>query len=111
MIFKMKYFSLIIFFTLSFCAFNVEAQEKTRRKKKFKPSKVVINEVFFHDEQDPFTYKRERYILEWIEIFNGTSKSIYLRDYFLTDNLDSLSKWEINPINSRNDWLKKKKFF
>jgi hypothetical protein len=106
----MKYFWLYLVCILTFTSIEVVAQ-KSERKKKFKPSSVCINEIYFHQENDAFTYRREYLILEWIEIFNGTSETIDLKDYFLTDNLDSLSKWAIHPISQRYEQLKKKKFF
>jgi hypothetical protein len=106
----MKYIPLVILIILSLSSLEVNAQKK-ERKKKIKPSSVCINEIFLHNDQNPFSYKREWHILEWVEIFNGTSRPIYLKDYFLTDDLHLLSKWPINPINGGYAWLKKKKTF
>jgi hypothetical protein len=106
----MKHFSLILFFVFSIACLEVTAQKKSG-KKKFKASKVCINEVYLYKEDDKFNYRNDWHILEWIEIFNGTSKTIYLKDLFLTDDPANLTKWSISPRNRKLILLKKKKFF
>jgi hypothetical protein len=107
----MKYFTFTLLFILSFASFKAEGQ---KRNKKFKPSKVCINEVYLHEEdqdENKNSSYSAGYYLQWIEIFNGSPEGIYINDYFLTDDLDSLSKWPIRPINRKYALVKKKKFF
>ena len=32
--------------------------------------------------------------VDWIEVFNYSSDSVFLADYFLSDNPDNLDKWQ-----------------
>jgi hypothetical protein len=106
----MKQVSLILLFALSITCLEVRAQKKSVREK-FKPSKVCINEVYLYNQDDKWNYRSTRHILEWIEIFNGTSKSIYLKDLFFTDDPNNLSKWPVIPRNKKIALIKKKKTF
>jgi hypothetical protein len=106
----MKYFSLIILLAISLTSLDMTAQKKEGQKK-VKPSKVYINEINLFGKDGNSNYSNGRGAYEWIEIFNGTSLTINIQDFFLTDDLNEPSKWVINPIHRNNIWLKKKRFF
>ena len=36
---------------------------------------------------------------DWIEIFNGDNKAVYLGDLYLTDNFSNPGKWQLPAIS------------
>ena len=59
---------------------------------------IVINEFLASNSsinQDPDFGS----FSDWIEIYNGTESSINLGGYYLTDNLEDSTKWQI-PVNT-----------
>jgi hypothetical protein len=52
------------------------------------PGDIVINEVLSHSDSNPYDY-------DWIELHNTTGSSIEIGGWFLSDNDDNLTKYEI----------------
>lgn len=56
-------------------------------------SELVINE-FMADNENTI-YDQNASFEDWIEIFNNTNDSIYLGDYFLTDDVTDPTQWRL----------------
>ena len=52
------------------------------------PGSIVINEVLSHSDGNPYDY-------DWIELHNTTGSSIEIGGWFLSDNDNNLTKYEI----------------
>jgi len=52
------------------------------------PGSIVINEVLSHSDGNPYDY-------DWIELHNTTDSSIEIGGWFLSDNDNNLTKYEI----------------
>ena len=60
-------------------------------------STIVLNEVMAHtDYHDPLNPRQESN--DWIELYNVTSASINLDNWYLSDDLDALKKWAVPAI-------------
>jgi hypothetical protein len=60
-------------------------------------STVVLNEVMAHtDYSDPLNPQQESN--DWIELYNVTSASVNLHNWYLSDDIDDLKKWAISAI-------------
>ncbi|MHC4565178.1 MAG: lamin tail domain-containing protein, partial [Planctomycetota bacterium] len=60
-------------------------------------STIVLNEVMAHtDYSDPLNPQQESN--DWIELYNMTSASVDLRNWYLSDDIDDLKKWAIPTI-------------
>jgi len=58
---------------------------------------LFINE-FMADNEETVTDEHGNYS-DWIEIYNGDNKEIYLGDLYLTDNFDNPGKWQLPGIS------------
>lgn len=62
---------------------------------------LVINELQASNENTQFDEAAE--YDDWIEIYNNTNENIDLTGYFLSDNKDTLTKWQIPSQNIASD--------
>ena len=58
---------------------------------------LFINE-FMADNKETVADEIGNYS-DWIEIYNGDNKTVYLGDLYLTDNFDNPDKWQLPAIN------------
>lgn len=54
---------------------------------------MADNEETAADEHGTFS--------DWIELYNGDSRDVFLGDYYLTDNLNDPDKWRLPPVTIR----------
>ncbi|MBN1696002.1 MAG: CotH kinase family protein [Spirochaetales bacterium] len=66
-----------------------------RKKEKFRPS-VTISEVMASNRTTLIDDRGE--FSDWIELHNSSDHYIYLKNYGLSDDIDSLSKWRFGDV-------------
>jgi hypothetical protein len=57
---------------------------------------LFINE-FMADNEETVADEHGTYS-DWIELYNGDTRDVFLGDYFLTDNFDDPDKWKLPPV-------------
>jgi len=60
---------------------------------------LFINE-FMADNEETITDEHGNYS-DWVELFNGDSRDVYLGDYYLTDNFDDPDRWRLPQVTIR----------
>ena len=67
---------------------------------------MVINELMAHtDYSDPGLPWLESD--DWVEVYNTSSSAVSLADWYLSDSVDNLKKWQVEPTNAlaSNGWV------
>ena len=102
---NIKYVLILLILGICLICFDIYSNQPKTEKKELsdedvKYNSLVINEIMTSNsgsyiDEDGNTY-------DWIELYNGTSKDINLRDYGLSDDISGRVKWKFPNITIKS---------